>query len=109
MPRSLLASKRPVSSLEEADVHGGASKNAGLSRPETAGSSPSNPPSFAQLPGVRGWPRLQEVAKSVVIQHRFPLLQSQGSKEILDFDMQGAGTPRPPAQIVAGRKGSERF
>jgi hypothetical protein len=52
---------------------------------------------------------LQEVAKSVVIQHRFPLLQSQGSKEILDFDMQGAGTPRPPAQIVAGRKGSERF
>jgi hypothetical protein len=38
----------------------------------------------------------------------FALLRSHGWRRILDFRRQGAGTPRPPAQIAAGR-GTEKL
>jgi hypothetical protein len=92
--------------------------------PEAAGSSPVDPANYhpenkgvpvlcgsllANRPESAGWPSLQDEAKSVVLAHSFRAASEPWMEKNPRLPKrQGAGTPRPPAQIAVGC-GNEKF
>jgi hypothetical protein len=92
--------------------------------PEAAGSSPVDPANYPSvnkrvpvLVGAclqtgrrpRSWLVCKTRRNRSSFHTHFALLRSHGLREILELSKrQGAGTPRPPAQIAGGR-GTEKF